>query len=338
MNIVKHNRGFSLIEVMITLVLGLVVLASIVNLFINTKQNHAQNERMEAVLENGRFALRQLTNDLKLVGYMGGIIDHSAIKLDGSLSLVADCGKTSETDWVYDTNTYRSMQFLYNVNASAANTQFQCISSADFQPNTDVLVVKRVYAEKETGAPSQDAVYLRSDYNSGCFWFHSASSTTPAGGTCPTVGFEDWRYMVNVYYIRNYANTAGDGIPTLCKKYLSVTSGGTPEPTMNEICLAEGVEHFHVEYGLDTDAKKDGIANIFVSNPTETQVKEQAVSARIYILARAKNEDQTFTNTKTYTLGDRVVNVNDKYYRRVYSTQVLMRNPLHSSVFTGIAN
>ncbi len=331
---INFSRGFSLIEVMITLVLGLVVLASIVNLFINTKQNHVQNERMESVLENGRFALRQLSTDLKAVGFMGGVIDQDSMKLDGSLSLITDCGTASEANWAYDIKTYRYMQFIYNVSAATANTQFQCINTADFQPNTDVLVVKRVYSEKETGALSQDAVYVRSDYNTGCFWYHSSSSTTPAGGACPSVDFDDWRYIVNVYYVRNYTATPGDGIPTLCKKYLSVTTGGTPEPTMSEICLAEGIEHFHVQYGLDTDAVKDGVANIFVSNPTAVQVSKEAVSAKIFVLVRAKTEDPTFTNTKTYSLGDRTVAVNDNYYRRVYSTQVVLRNPLHTTVFS----
>lgn len=331
-----RNSGFSLVEVMVTLVLGLVVMASIVNLFINTKQNHVQNERLGSVLENGRFALRMLSTDLKTVGFMGGVLDNTAITQDGSLSLISDCGQASETNWVYDLNTYRYMQFLYDASPSAVSTQFNCINSADLKPNTDVLVVKRVYTEKETGALSQDAVYVRSDYNTGCFWYHSASSTTPSGGACPTVDFEDWRYIVNIYYIRNYANTPGDGNPTLCKKYLSVTTGGSPEPTMREICLAEGIEHFHVQYGLDTDTPKDGIANIFVSNPTAAQVSNDAVSAKIFLLVRARTEDPTFSNTKTYSLGSRTVTVNDNYYRRVYSTQVVLRNPLHTTVFSGM--
>ena len=331
-----RNAGFSLIEVMVTLVLGLVVLAAIVNLFINTKQNHVQNERVETVLENGRFALRLLSTDLKTVGFMGGVLDNNNISQDGSLSLVADCGQSGETNWAYDFTTYRYMQFLYDVSGSTASTQFQCINSSNVVNNTDVLAIKRVYTEKETGALSQDAVYLRSDYNTGCLWFHSASSTIPSGGTCPTTDYEDWRYILNVYYIRNYAVTAGDGIPTLCKKYLSVSAGGTPEPTMNEICLAEGVEHFHIQYGLDTDSPKDGVANRFVSDPTATQVSEDAVSARIYVLVRSKTEDPTFNNTKTYHMGDRSVTVNDKYYRRIYTTQVILRNPLHMAPFTGL--
>lgn len=140
--------------------------------------------------------------------------------------------------------------------------------------------------------------------------------------------------MSNIYYIRSYTDTPGDGIPSLCKKYLTDTGGGSPQPTMGEVCLAEGVEHFHVQFGIDTDSPKDGVANKYISNPSETEVSKQAVSAKIFILVRATRPDPAFTNNKTYTLGDRVINVNDKFYRRVYSTTVVLRNPKNVAVFS----
>ena len=220
---------------------------------------------------------------------------------------------------------------------SDASTQHQCILASDFTSNTDVLAVKRVYNQQVSAAAlSNYNVYLRSDYNTACLWYYDGSSPNPSGGTCPTTGASDWLYMTHVYYIRNYAVTAGDGIPTLCRKTMGATSGGTPAPTMTELCLAEGVEHFHVQFGIDTDTPRDGVANQFLSNPTADQLRTRAVSARIFVLARAKREDSTFTNTKTYTMGDRAVTMNDKYYRRMYETTVLLRNPMYTSVFNDI--
>jgi type IV pilus assembly protein PilW len=331
--IIRNNHGFSLVEVMVSLALGLVVIGMVVTLFINTKQNHAQNERLTEALENGRFALRMLTNDLKAAGFMGGMWDMSLLGKDGTLSLATDCGQVSESDWAFDMTTYNAMQFRYNTDGSTASSQFQCISGSDFKNSTDVLAVKRSYTEKDTGALSDGVVYLRTDYNSGCLWFKSSTNTGPTGSNCPTTDFEDWRFINNVYYIRSYSSTPGDGIPTLCKKYLTATSSGIAQPTMAEVCLAEGVEHFHVQFGLDTDTPKDGVANKYVSDPTVNEVSTQAVSARIFVLARSKREDPTFTNNKTYTLGDRVVTMNDNFYRRVYSTTVALRNPKNTAIF-----
>ena len=330
---IKHKKGFTLLEIMVSLALGLVVIGMVLQLFINTKQNHAQNEQVTSALENGRYALRTMSNDLKAIGFMGGMWDMSLLNEDATLSLSADCGQAAETRWAYDLTTYNSIQFRYNVDGATASAQFQCINGAEYKNNTDVLAVKRTYTEKDTGALSDGVVYLRTDYNSGCLWFKGSTNTGPGGGNCPSASFEDWRYMSNIYYIRSYADTPGDGIPTLCKKFLTTTVGGLPQPTMGEVCLAEGVEHFHVQFGLDTDSPKDGVANKYVSDPTAAEVSTQAVSAKVFVLVRATREDPTFTNTKTYTLGDRVVNVNDKFYRRVYSTTVVLRNPKHTAVF-----
>jgi len=328
------EQGFSLLEVMVSLALGLVVIGMVIQLFVNTKQSHAQNERVTESLENGRFALRTLTNDLKAIGFMGGMWDMTLLNQDGTLTAVAtDCGQAAEVNWAYDLSLYNAMQFIYDVDAATASAQFQCINAADFQANTDVLSVKRSFTQKDTGALSDGVVYLRTDYSSGCLWFKTGANTGPAGGNCPTANFEDWRYMSNVYYIRSYSNTPGDGTPSLCKKFLTSTAGGLAQPTMGEVCLAEGVEHFHVQYGLDTDTPKDGVANKYVSNPTAIEVSNQAVSAKVFVLARATRADPNFTNNKTYTMGDRQIVVNDNFYRRVYSTTVVLRNPKSTAVF-----
>jgi prepilin-type N-terminal cleavage/methylation domain-containing protein len=330
---IKLKKGFTLLEIMVSLALGLVVIGMVLQLFINTKQNHAQNEQVTSALENGRYALRTISNDLKGVGFMGGMWDMSLLDQDVTLSLATDCGQAAEANWAYDLSTYNSIQFLYNVDGATASAQFQCINGGELQNSTDVLAVKRTYTEKDTGALSDGVVYLRTDYNGGCLWFKTSTNTGPGGGGCPAAGFEDWRYMSNIYYIRSYADTPGDGTPTLCKKFLTTTAGGIPQPTMGEVCLAEGVEHIHVQFGLDTDTPKDGVANKYVSNPTAAEVSTKAVAAKVFILVRATREDPNFTNTKTYTLGDRVVNVNDNFYRRVYSTTVVLRNPKHTAIF-----
>lgn len=322
----NHTHGFSLIEVMVSLVIGLVSLLMVVNIYSSTRESHVQSERIGEVMENGRYAMHQMATDLQSLGFLGGVISADKISQDSTLALVTDCGKSSDTNWVYDLTTYNVLQFHYQPTAAAIATDHTCITSSEFAAGTDVLVVKRAFGEKQSGALTDNNVYLRSDMASGCLWFYNSStSATPGGSNCPTTGFDDWRYLVNIYFIRPYAQTSGDGIPTLCKKMLSVTSGGTPQPTMQTVCLAEGIERFHVEFGIDTDAVPDGIANQFIDNPTQAQLNK-AVSARIHVLARARREDKAFPNAKTYTLGSDTITMNDNYYRRLYSTTVLVKN------------
>ncbi len=91
-------------------------------------------------------------------------------------------------------------------------------------------------------------------------------------------------------------------------------------------CLAEGIEQLHVEFGLDTDG--DLVPNQYKSDITAAEA-ETTVTARIYLLARSASAETTYTNTKKYYLGSLAeITASDKYYRRVFSTTVTLRNPI----------
>ena len=63
-----------------------------------------------------------------------------------------------------------------------------------------------------------------------------------------------------------------------------------------------------------------------MDTPTLSEM-ENAVSARVYLLARSIDADPHFTNDTQYVLGDSIVPAaNDGFYRRVYSTTIALRN------------
>jgi type IV pilus assembly protein PilW len=64
-----RQRGFSLIELMIAMVLGLFVLASLLALFIGNNQSHRTQEAAARLQENARFALDILNREARKTGY-----------------------------------------------------------------------------------------------------------------------------------------------------------------------------------------------------------------------------------------------------------------------------
>jgi len=68
----RFLRGFSLIELMISITLSLIVLSALVGLFVNTSRNSGEMAKTNAVIENGRFSLQLLENDLVHAGYLAG--------------------------------------------------------------------------------------------------------------------------------------------------------------------------------------------------------------------------------------------------------------------------
>jgi type IV pilus assembly protein PilW len=237
------------------------------------------------------------------------------------------------------------MEFLSTSSTTTTTTAINgaqdCISTTEATADTDVFSIKRVIGIDNCLDDSADCdgsgtavtrsdnkFYVRSNGDNGCLWHATSGSTTPDSAACPAASDssgKDWEFVNRVYYIRNFSQTAGDGIPTLCRK-----SMGSASPAMSTECLAEGIEYFHIMFGLDPD--DDGIANQYEGAPTASELKD-AVSARIYVLVRSKDADNQYTNTKTYNLGDESRTMNDNFYRRVYTTTVPLRNLANLKLF-----
>lgn len=63
------ERGFSLIELMISMVLGLILITGVINLFLASSQTYRLQDAMFRVQESGRFALDFVLRDLRSAGF-----------------------------------------------------------------------------------------------------------------------------------------------------------------------------------------------------------------------------------------------------------------------------
>ena len=68
MNDIRRQQGFSLIELMIALVLGLLVTGAVIQLFLATSQTGRAQEAMSRIQETGRFALEIMKPRFRLAG------------------------------------------------------------------------------------------------------------------------------------------------------------------------------------------------------------------------------------------------------------------------------
>jgi type IV pilus assembly protein PilW len=67
---VRHHGGFSLIELMVSMVLGLIVLGGVLSLFLSSRATYETTDQMSRIQENGRFALESIVRDLRASGYL----------------------------------------------------------------------------------------------------------------------------------------------------------------------------------------------------------------------------------------------------------------------------
>lgn len=374
-------RGFTVVELMVAMVAGLLIILALVSMWISVSRSNSEMNRANRLIENGRFALQILADDVIHAGFWGGFVprfdDLSVDTAPGDEPSVTPDPCTAPTNWLDVANVDLKNSLIgmplqtYHVPQPVPTPTVPVCSAVVTAPKarTDVLIVR--HAETCVAGAADCSPDTTGGTNADVFFQPSRCNTEITGGTthvfgtstftltnrdCSTVA-EKRRYVSNLYYVRNYANTVGDNIPTLMRSDFGVVAGQPRQRAAQ--ALVEGIEGFRVELGIDslsdTGAAVDNAAAIdwadasirksptnrgdgmpdgsYVhcaaagTSPCEAATLANVVSARIYVLVRGEQQGSDYTDTKTYTLGSQTLGpFNDRYKRHVFATTVRLQN------------
>ena len=67
----RMTSGFTLVELLISLTLGLVLVSGVLSVFVGMRSTAMQTSTIGELQENGRFALSVLSNDLSMQNFWG---------------------------------------------------------------------------------------------------------------------------------------------------------------------------------------------------------------------------------------------------------------------------
>jgi len=340
----RSMAGVSLVELMIALVLGLIILAGLATIFANSSRSREDLERSSRQIENGRFAMETLTDDLRLAGFYGEL-DVKALPMPGALQ---DPCSTDPLVW--------AAAIPLHIQGYDNGTGIPLCIPAARKADTDVIVVRRA-ATCEAGVagcpPTQnslpfvqaskcitippalpEASYVIGSWGTAAFNLRLRNCATVAGVR---------QYFVRIYYISTN-NGAGTSIPTLTRLDFTGT-GWTTTP------LVEGIEEFNIEYGIDWHGVTladlpDGAPDDYTTDPTTftaggtctacaanpAYAWARVVTARINLLARNIDPTPNFIDGKTYSLGRDAANAEilvtpgGPYRRHAYTGMVRIVN------------
>ena len=328
---VRKQKGLTITELMVAVAVGLVVSAAVAGLFLQTSSSNKQNNEIGYIQDNGRYALKVISDDLEMSNFWAGMsasdrgsimVDNVNIAKDGATeTVIASIDDTlngcsaGTANWNYDFN--QPLVYLNNTSKAAAQGIFPCITNApELITGTDVVMIKRTKGLEISANQVDGRPYIRGNRTVATLHKYQNGSTA-----APPAGFFDWQYLTHIYYIARDCDTCE---PKLVRQALKEDSTPANDPDFATEELAAGIERFNIQFGIDNNS--DGVADFFTSNPTNIQILD-AVTAKVFVLARAKNEIRGYKNTKSYQLGDlAVAAANDGYYRRVFSTTVVMKN------------
>lgn len=310
-----------MVELLVAMAISVIISFGVVNLFLQSKVSFMQDEETARLQENGRWALRYLSRELSMTGFYGNIVDGSSI--NAGLTVASDC----DVGWAMDTDV--PFEHLDNATDAAAVTAYGCLASGEVLPGTDIIAVRRtkdspiIVDGSVSNAPEDHAVYLKQEQFGVISQLVKGNDFSIADKTAGS-GVDAWEYQPQLLFVRPFAVTAGDGIPTLCVKKLS-RDEATLKMDSTE-CLVEGIENLQVEFGVDTSIPPDYSADYYTATPTAAEM-ERVVNAHLYVLARTINEVSGYVNDKSYALGaTTVAAANDGHYRRMMQTTVMLRN------------
>jgi type IV pilus assembly protein PilW len=317
-------RGVTLVELMVGMTLSLFIAAALGALVANMSRAHAELDRSSRQIENGRYAIELLSEDIKLAGYYADVRqgDVAYEKPDACATAIANLG------WSATPGRVPTPIEGFTGDGDVPT----CVTdNASHVDETALLAVHRLSTQTTPAASvSGGAAHVQtSQCASDPFMPSLVISSNPADFTLQNLACTATnpvrRYLSRIYYVAPCSDCDRDTIPTLKRLELSGAA-------WQETALAEGIEEIQFEYGFDTNGDSvpdefrtalDGIAD----SPTNDWSNVMAV--RVWVVSRATEVTRGYTDTKTYQLGAHGARgpFNDGFKRRVYTTVVRLQNP-----------
>lgn len=341
----KHNQqGMTLIELLVAIAIGAILLAGLASIFFNSSRSQRELSRSGELIENGRYAVNILENELRHVGYYGQFYDIG----DSTGTLPDPCTTTLsdiEDNMVQPLSGYTAPDASTRADVSGTSCDdLGLLVDDNLVPGTDVLVVMRASTETSNTSTINGEVYLEANALEINMFIGNGSAPTSTLEKYPTkpTATDDAEirpFIVHTYFVApcvigNNADGTCDGsedyMPTLKRLELS-SKADDAVPDIVITPLVEGIEKFLVEYGIDdnpatvddvTGEPGDGIPDLYVAEPTTAQWPN-VITARVHILARTTEASDDHTDDKQYELAGLTYGpYNDAFKRHVFVTEV----------------
>ncbi|MFK0571727.1 PilW family protein [Endozoicomonas sp.] len=342
------EKGFSLVEMMVALALGLVLFTGVAHLVLASGRSWALQNELSRIQENARLAQDILSLNISTVGYTGcpaqasqanvlytvtdnrqwmmhfdkgilGIPSGSSVKgqLDSnaiSEAIVVHRIDSDQADLVTGHNTGTATLTLANSHGYDEGDLLALISADCRQ--ISVFIAGAGSGSKTITHPS-----------SGSGSLYNCSSQLQGHFNCHTsaVGSSNFNHQGSTLApLRSYAFylRTSNGVPTLYRKLAGAYASGN---SINAEALVEGIESLNIRYGLDSD--NDGVANQYLLASEIDLYSDDwlnVISIKLELLVRSFNE--VAPQAQAYFFAGQRVVPDDLFVRRSFMKTIKLRN------------
>ncbi|MDR3419102.1 MAG: PilW family protein [Nevskia sp.] len=314
-------RGYTIVELLVAVTLGLLILAGVLQVFINSKQGYQVQQSVGRAQENTRFAVEYLSRYILVADFWSGVdagAPHGGLKYiaSGTPSSGTTCASNlAVNNWVVSLNDGIHGYAGASSASSLTDPPKSCVGS-NYVPNSDVLVVRFANPDAFTqtqcltlsgtssacpnGSPATAGIggyWVRSQVGARADIFNSGSTTSVNAAIADLPGeYSDgvlnYQYQTVVFFLQNVDNGEG-AVPTLTM--LSVNGS-----SMVQQPIVDGVEMLKFEYGVDTNSDLSVDQYLPAGSVTNWS---QVLSVRFSMIVRGDTLDN-YTDSQSYQMTD----------------------------------
>ncbi len=336
-----NQNGFTLIEIMLAMMLGLLLMIGTIQIFISSKTTSRVEHALARLQENGRFAINFIAKDLRMAGYKG-CISRDSSTLVNSLKNPANFlnnfaipmqgfEATSTTTWTPALDTTIATGTQPNNETDVISIRMaEATNAAIASPGMTAVNTNPITMASTIGISSGDIIIIADCQGSAVTQAINVTSTTvdrtnatspPSipGNNSLNLGraFNDRAVILRADVITYFVSIGASGEPVLWRLF-----NNRPRSTNNPTELIEGIENMQILYGEDSD--NDGAANIYrIANIVSDW--DRVVSVRISLLLRSTS-DNLVAQPQNYIYNGVTTTASDHRIRQVFTTTLSIRN------------
>ena len=360
----RHARGLTLVELLVSISIGLVVVGALAALYLSTARSFRQLEALGQLQSNARYVFEIMGYDIRMAGNMtcqvpgqanptNFITNYNAAQQWWSNTDQPLFGyeETADSNAVGDANFPQTAPGGYGPNALRGDTLIVLRANADDKPSA---TISSYVANTDSPIVLGSGNFDDDDFDAGklllltdCRTTSSIFSSTgqdknkilhgkklgsSAAGSTDIAGAKVVTLSANAYYLRNsgrkYRNSSSF-IPSLYRQTLT-TSSNAPATSAEE--LVSGVTDLQILYGVDTSTSPTGVIGSYM---TANQIKaagydwsdpKRVLAVRVTVMLESQ-DDNVSTESSSFTLGNGTV-ITDRRLRRSYTMTFGLRKRL----------
>ncbi len=358
----QHNKqeGFSLLEMMIAMAIGLTLIAGAVTVFSGSRKSIDMNQALTDIQDSARFAMNSITSDIRMAGFQGCVdINTSAATILADTAPTANYFQTALTASVIQANgswvpeeplgfippkkrgapipgTHAlSVQF-----GSPETYTFEPMASVDADIVLDAANIDLVGGDLALISNCQIADIFQVTSSNDTTLQHSSDGNSDKRLSAPygQAGNDNlarvMRFEANIYYIGDTERTngAGDAIYSLYKQTLPYGDSNIP------IEMVEGVANLQIRLGVRDPGDNNDNGLTFVSPDDLGSVTGRVEVVQFGLLMQSFDPILDTEDTSTYAIAGTTLSPasapadaaseypSDKRMKLAFNTTVKIRN------------